>query len=129
MDDPTEQIRPPRHGYINLLLAASLPRDERKSLFDSGHLRYNIVFTYGKVLHDVTGGFSGKIQPDGSFLPDNGKPAYYLPGTEESGRFWWRVLAYVAGACVFLLLCWRAVKRYRARQVNVNESTPSGSSS
>lgn len=77
------------------------------------------VLTFPKRMNvmdeDASGGAAvGIVQEDGRLRPDDGRPAYYLPGIEMP---WWqkfiRPIVYALIVLTVGILAWRVVMRYR----------------
>lgn len=88
---------------------------------------FMLQFSTGmQVFHeDPPGGVVGKIQADGRLLPDDGRAAYFLPGTGEPR--WRRLLRYAIYGLVALtvsLFAFRTIRRYRRKAIVVSSCVP-----
>jgi hypothetical protein len=105
-------------GEVLLQTSFKLTSYKLNEPIDAGE--FVLTFPKGmKVLDEDApgGGGVGTVQEDGRVEPEDGRPAYYLPGTEPAARKWVRAGLIVATAATAGLLAWRVVRRYRRSRI------------
>ncbi len=90
------------------------------------HSEFALKFTSGTELYheDVPGGVVGKVQENGTIVPNDGRPAYDLPGkdTQRQSRYW-RFVLFALSLLLLSIVVVRAVRRYR-RQTSLSSQSP-----